>query len=355
MEAAANAAALADRVDRLDLLLIGALFHDIGKGSPGDHTANGIDQIATIATRMGFDRRDVQILQTLVRLHLLLPDTATRRDLDDPQTIEAVARAAGDPEIVSLLAALTEADSLATGPSAWGTWKAGLVAELADRAIRQLEGKEAPALRGWVSDLHRQMMSEVRGSGKPVVIVDQPRVLVAAPDRPGLLSSVAGTLALHGLDVRSADATGEEGVALEVFTVEMARGSWPDGVRLRVDLEAVLSGHLSLSDELAQKSKAYEVGRRPESARPVVPEVTVDNTASASSTIIEVRTLDELGLLHRVTRALFDCSLDVVSARVSTIGSEVVDAFYVRNGSGEKVTGDAALRDVNTKVRAAVQ
>ena len=211
-----------------------------------------------------------------------------------------------------------------------------------------------PARRGWVSDLHRQMMTEVRDSGKPVVIVDQPRVMVAAPDRRGLLSSVAGTLALHGLDVRSADVTGEEGVALEVFTVEVARGGWPEGARLREDLDAVLSGQLSLGDELAEKAKAYAGGKRPDSARPVVPEVTVDNTASASSTIIEVRTLDELGLLHRVTRALFDCSLDVVSARVSTIGSEVVDAFYVRDETGEKVTGSDALSVVNQKVRAAV-
>ena len=91
---------------------------------------------------------------------------------------------------------------------------------------------------------------------------------------------MAGILALHGLDVRSADATGEEGVALELFTVDAARGSWPEGGRLRQDLEAVLDGRLALGDSLAARAAAYARERRPASAHPVVPEVAVDNGAS---------------------------------------------------------------------------
>ena len=125
LEAAALAAELTDRVERPDLLLVGALLHDIGKGFPGDHTEVGMEVVDRIATRMGFPPDDVEILVDLVRNHLLLPDTATRRDLDDPTTIARVARATGNPTTLHLLAALTEADSRATGPFRLGELEGG--------------------------------------------------------------------------------------------------------------------------------------------------------------------------------------------------------------------------------------
>jgi [protein-PII] uridylyltransferase len=358
LEAAANAAELVDRVDRPDLLLVGTLLHDIGKGYPGDHTDAGVVLVATLGRRMGFAPADVDVLVELCRLHLLLPDTATRRDLDDPTTIENVARAVGNTQTLRLLGALTEADSLATGSSAWGSWKAGLVAELVQRTAHLLEGGDEAARPArttgtWVTDVHRQMMEEVRAGGRPAVLLEPPQVVVAAPDRPGLLASVAGTLALHGLDVRSADAVAEDGVATEVFTVETGRSSWPDGARLREDLEAVLAARLALTDRLAERARAYDARRRPSAARPVVLEIIVDNAASATSTVVEVRAPDEVGLLHRVTQALFDCKLDVVSARASTLGDAVVDAFYVRDAAGAKVTDPEALGLVEQTLRAA--
>ena len=349
LEAAANAAELTDRVARPDLLLVGTLLHDIGKGFPGDHTTVGIELVGRIGRRMGYPPADVTTLQGLVHHHLLLPDTATRRDLDDPATVDTVVRAVGDVGTLQLLAALTEADSLATGPSAWGPWKAGLVRTLTERATRTLEG-EAPAAQGWVGDLHRRLMDEVRASGRPAVLVDPPQVVVAAHDRPGLLSSVAGTLALHGLDVRSADATSEEGVAVEVFTVDDARRSWPDSGRLGEDLDAVLSRRLPLDERLAAKARDYAGRRVIRSARPVVPDIRVDNAASVACTVVEVRAVDEIGLLHRLTRALFECDLDVTSARVSTVGGAVVDAFYVRHAGDGKVLDD----DAQARVTAAV-
>lgn len=360
LEAAANAAELADRVDRPDLLLVGTLLHDIGKGYPGDHTTVGIELVGTIARRMGFPPADVATLVAMCRHHLLLPDTATRRDLDDPTTVETVAQAVGDRRTLALLAALTEADSLATGPSAWGSWKAGLVADLTERVARRLDGGPTPATTqasgiAWVTDVHRRMMEEVRAASRPVVLLDPPRVVVAAPDRRGLLASVAGTLALHGLDVRSADATGEDGVAVEVFTVEVGRGSWPDSARLREDLEAVLADRLALGDRLAAKARDYAGRRRPQAARPTEPRVRADNEASATSTVVEVRAPDELGLLHRVTQALFDCDLDVVSARASTLGDAVVDAFYVRDAQGAKVTDREALALMERRLQDAIR
>jgi [protein-PII] uridylyltransferase len=141
LEAAVNAATLSGRVDRPDLLVVGALLHDIGKGYPGDHTKVGVELVGRISARMGFARRDVDVLVAMVRHHLLLPDAATRRDLDDPVTVQKVAEAVGDRLTLTLLGALAEADGLATGSSAWGPWKAGLVTELVDRTAAHLEGR----------------------------------------------------------------------------------------------------------------------------------------------------------------------------------------------------------------------
>jgi [protein-PII] uridylyltransferase len=345
LEAAALAAGLTDRVERPDLLLIGALLHDIGKGFPGDHTTVGIELVRAMATRMGFGPDDVDVLVDLVRHHLLLPDTATRRDLDDPATVAHVARAAGNRVTLHLLGALTEADSRATGPSAWGSWKAGLVAELVARADRELAGEARPTGPAPLPSGYAVLIEEVLASGLPSVSLDPPRVVVAAPDRPGLLSSVAGALALHGMDVRAANVSGEGGVAVEVFTVEVARGTWPDTARLREDLADVLSDPTALETRLSERGRVYPAPRRSAAHVPGA-DVRVDNDASESATVLEVRARDEVGLLHRITRVLFEARLDVVSARVSTLGELVVDAFYVREAQGTKVTDADRLDQV---------
>jgi [protein-PII] uridylyltransferase len=343
LETAANAAALTDRVSRPDLLLVGSLLHDIGKGIPGDHTDAGVRLVAQVGRRMGFAEDELATLVTLCRLHLLLPDTATRRDLEDPATIDAAAKLVGDRETLHLLWALTEADGLATGPAAWGPWKAGLVAELVSRVANALAGEPVGAGPVRLGERYGDLVAQVRAEGRPVVQVEPPRLVVAAPDRRGLLASVAGTLALHGLDVRGADVSTDAGVAVEVFVLDVTRARLPDVERLRKDLNAVLAGDLDLPRRLEEKARAYEGTRRPSAPDPVVPSVTVDVGASASSTVVEVRASDEIGLLYRVTRALFDCGLDVVTARVSTVGDEVVDAFYVRDAGGSKVTERALL------------
>ena len=350
LEAAALAAGLTDIVDRPDLLLVGTLLHDIGKGFPGDHTAVGMEVVETIATRMGFDPADVAVLVDLVRNHLLLPDTATRRDLDDPTTIDRVARAAGNRTTLHLLAALTEADSRATGPSAWGAWKAGLVADLVERADKVLQGEAAaPPPPDLLLAAHRGLMDEVRDTRLPSVSLQPPQVIVAAPDRPGLFSSVAGALALNGMDVRAANVSGEEGVAVEMFTVEVARGTWPDTAKLREDLAAVLSDRLALGERLSERERIYPL-RRGSAAHLPGSDVSVDNEASETATVLEVRAPDEIGLLHRITRALFEANLDVVSARVSTLGEMVVDAFYVRESGGGKVNDAARLSAITAAI-----
>jgi len=349
LEAAALAADLADSVERPDLLLVGTLLHDIGKGFPGDHTTVGIEVVDRITTRMGFAPADVAVLVDLVRQHLLLPDTATRRDLDDPTTIARVARAVGNRLTLRLLAALTEADSRATGPSAWGAWKAGLVADLVERTDRVLQGETEPALPDRIVTSNKDLIAEVRTTGLPSVSLQPPNVIVAARDRPGLFSSVAGALALNGMDVRAANVAGEDGVAVEVFTVEVARGTWPDTAKLREDLAAVLSDRLAIAERLSERERIYPLRRRSAAHLPGS-DVAIDNEASETATVIEVRALDEIGMLHRITRTLFDAGLDVVSARVSTLGEMVVDAFYVRESGGSKVTDDSRLSEITQRI-----
>ena len=355
LETAARAAPLALRVSRPDLLLLGAFLHDIGKGYPGDHTVAGVQVVAKIAARMGLDQPDSQVLVSLVRNHLLLSELATRRDLDDPATVAAVVDATGDRSRLELLVALTEADSLATGPSAWGPWKAGLVADLAARAATAMEG-EPPTVPApsRISDRHRALMRQVEVLGRSVVAAEAPGVTVVARDRPGLLAAITGVFALRGLDVRSANVAGEEGFAVDVFTVEPARGHWPDWEQVADELEAVLRGTFPLAERLVEQERVYAGARRPASARPVATRVTVDNAASATCSVVEVRAADSLGLLHRITASLFDEGLDVVAARASTLGQEVVDAFYVRDNSGGKVTDPERIRRIDHRVQEAV-
>jgi [protein-PII] uridylyltransferase len=355
LETAARAASKVNEVDRPDLLLIGTLLHDIGKGFPGDHTDAGITVVDAVARRMGFPPEDVAVLTGLVRNHLLLSEVATRRDLDDPATVQAVAAAVKDRSQLELLAALTEADGLATGPAAWGPWKAGLVADLVHRVATHLSGGEVPRATPVVTDRHRLFMRQVERLGRSVVAADPPNVTVVARDRPGLFSAVTGVFALRGLDVRSADVSGEDGFAVETFVVEPSRGRWPDFELVADELEATLRGTFPLEERLAEQVRAYSGARRPVSSRPVEVRVAIDNSASAGSTVIEVRALDDVGLLHRITATLFALDLDVVAARVSTGGHEVVDAFYVRRtATGGKVTDPAQIQRVKDDILRAI-
>jgi [protein-PII] uridylyltransferase len=353
LEACANAAALADRVDRPDLLLIGTLLHDLGKGFPGDHTEAGMVVAAEVAERMGFEPDDRAILVSLVEHHLLLPDVATRRDLTDPATAERVAEAVGDRCTLDLLAAMVEADSLATGPSAWSAWKAGLIAELVERTSRLLAGEpHLPPVPRLTDDV-RFIMDDVRARGVPALAIEEPLVTVVAPDRARLLSDVTAVLALHGLNVRAADITGEDGVAVEIFTAEPEHGRWPAVARLSDDLVAVSDGRLAVEERLAERTRTYRT-HRPAAPDLVSTQVTVDNNASEVATVVEVRAEDVVGQLHRITRAFVDRGLDVTSAKVSTFGSAVVDAFYVRGADGGKVTDSAAIQALERALAARI-
>jgi [protein-PII] uridylyltransferase len=352
IEASAEAAKLVDQVERPDLLVLGALLHDIGKGYPGDHTEVGMDLVRRIAgERMGYHPEEVDVLVGMVEHHLLLPDVATRRDLDDDGTIRFVADRAGSVEMLELLAALTEADSIATGSSAWGPWKANLVAELASRTAHVLRGGEVQDL---VSDAFPSAAQRaLLAAGETSIVGEGETLTVVCPDRPGLFSRTAGVLALNGLDVLDAAAHSEPGWALQVFRVKSAFNDSPDWARIRIQVEQALDARLALTARIAERARTYKA-RRSGRARPATPAVTVDNDTSAQATVLEISGPDRIGLLFRVTTALAELGLDIVSARIQTLGDDVIDAFYVRDADGGKVTDAEYLREIERAVLHAI-
>jgi [protein-PII] uridylyltransferase len=344
VEAAAEASALTRRVSRPDLLLLGALLHDIGKGYPGDHTDAGVAVVPTIGRRLGLAPHDVDVLVTLVRHHLLLPDTATRRDLDDPATVRLVTDAVTDRATLDLLHALTEADALATGPAAWGEWKARLVDDLVARAAAVLAGEPPPE-----PELLDERQVALASTGELAVDVDGTRVTVVAPDRPGLLWRWAAVLSLHRLAIRAATASSVGRTAVTVFDVTPRFGSPPDWSLVRADVRRAYDDALPLAAALAERERAYART----TVQVVPPRVLWMDDASATATVVEVRAHDRIGVLYRLTRALADAGLDVRSARMTTLGAEVVDAFYVVDGDGALVTDPGRRQEVERALLAA--
>ena len=334
VETAAHAAALTRTVARPDLLLIAALLHDIGKGWPGDHRLTGEVLARDTGARLGLAAGETDLVARAVRHHLLLSQTATRRDLDDPVTVAQVAQAVGSRPLLELLHALAIADGQATGPAAWNDWKAGLVSELVRRVGAALGG-EPPAVP---LPLRAEQIALAAGR-EPAVMAAGPEVTVVAPDRPGLLWQAAGVLASHRLAVRSANATSCGDMAVIAFTVAHQYGEPPDAVLVTGDLRRALTGQLDVAERLHRREQA--------AARPVAgvapPTVTLVDDASHTATVVEVRAHDAPGLLWRIGRALGECGLDLRAARVETLGAEAVDVFYVVDAAGEPVK-DAGTR-----------
>ncbi|MFB7764147.1 [protein-PII] uridylyltransferase [Streptomyces xiamenensis] len=387
VETAVRASALTRRVQRPDLLLVAALLHDIGKGWPGDHSVAGETIARDMAARIGFGPADAEVLATLVRHHLLLVETATRRDLADPATIAHVATAVGSTGTLELLQALTEADALATGPAAWSTWRASLIDDLTARVAAALEeGSPSPrAVPPRATVAAERLAIEAFRTQAPVLALHTARpdpatpptgrepgradaapspdlpdgdaagpepvgveLVVALPDQPGVLPAVSGVLALHRLTVRSAelssvDPAGQGEVLLLQWRVAAAYGSLPQAERLRADLVRTLDGSLDITGRLAEREAAYRRPRR-RTPRTPPPRVTVAPFGSALATVIEVRAQDAPGLLHRIGRALEGAGVRVRSAHVSTLGANAVDAFYVTRPTGGPLPAEQAAQ-----------
>ncbi|NND75068.1 MAG: [protein-PII] uridylyltransferase [Ilumatobacter sp.] len=335
-EAAANAAELVDRVARPDLLVLGALFHDIGKGYPGDHTIAGMDLVERIGPRLGLPPTDVDTLVAMVEHHLLLPDVAVRRDLTDQATIGQVADALGTVDRLDLLHALTEADSKATGPSAWGSWKEDLVNDLASRVRHVLGGGDVAEVT-WRLFPDAEALA-LMAAGEVAIVRSDDLITVVNPDSAGMFSQIAGVLSLHGLDVIGARAhSDEQGMAASQFRIVVPESgiSWR---AIKTDLGHALAHELAIEARLVERAQTYRRRRRTQAQQPGPPAVVFDDGASSNATVIEIRAVTKIGILHRITKAIGELGLDIRHASVQTIGMEVVDTFYVRTTAGALVT-----------------
>jgi [protein-PII] uridylyltransferase len=367
------------------MLMWAALLHDIGKGEPGrGHAEKGAIITTAILTRLGYAKKDIDTVTFLVREHLFLVKTATRRDLNDEETAITCARRIPNVPRLKMLYLLSVADSIATGPKAWNDWTAALLralflrvlnilerGELATReAVRAVELKKAALLesaaipdRPEIEKLfsfmspryllyadpkkmrrHVDIFSELGGREfvwriKKTDAGSTRSVTICAKDRPGLFSKIAGVFTLNSINILDVQVfTWKNNIALDIFKVQPP----PDRIfesetwqKAENALENALAGELDLNKALAAKAVPPAIRHRPVTGRPS--EVNVDNDASSFFTIIEIFTYDSPGLLFNITDTLFKCGLDVWVAKIATKVDQVADIFYVRDFEGQKV------------------
>jgi [protein-PII] uridylyltransferase len=366
-------------LDDQDALLLAALLHDVGKAWEGDHSEVGAEVVLRWLGHMGLEPVRAEWVAKLVRLHLLLPDTATRRDLDDEREITRVAELVEDTDTLDGLYLLSLADGRATGLSAWSPWKDGLMADLHRRARRVLDGRSATSaspdsllqearrrlgaegqtlaqgeLEALLAGLPRRYLrtadpqqllahtalllplpgpGELRARARPGATADTAVLTIVAGDRRGLIADCAGVLAGYGLTVLDARAfTRADGVALDWFTVRPGDAPWEQIVD---DLRRAAAGKFDVAGHVARRERRRDVRPR---QRPAEEEVEVRMEAGdpgARTLRIEVRGADAPGVLYRLARVIADQGLDLVGARVSTLGLEVRDVFFTRMGETE--------------------
>ena len=351
VETAVQAAALTRQVHRPDLLLFSALFHDIGKGTEEDHSERGVRLIEPLAQRIGFSSEDIETIKLLVKHHLLLSATATRRDLDDPATISSVAEVIPDLQTLELLHALSIADGEATGRAAWTEWKASLVAELVTKVELAITDNTV-ALQPELSDSQR-IKAE---SGELAVSIENREsvyaIEIVVPDNPGLLSTVAGVLNLLRLDVRSArtKSHGNSAVMQWIVIPDPHAPELTEKV-LYKELNEALENKSSLARRIQERIEAY-------SQLPTIPVpdpiVDVFADAATDATIIEVRSHDRPALLFGIGDSITKSNIDIRSAIVTTLGAEAIDTLYVTEIGGGPLSAPRA-EEVATRLRAALK
>ncbi len=365
--------AVYERLDEPDVLLLGALFHDVGKAWEGDHAIVGARIAGRWIAEMGFDQRRAQRVARLVRLHLLLPDVAQHRDLDSRSEIQAVADQVVDTETLDALLLLSLADARATGPSAYSPWKDGLLVELHARARRALTGgligsviahpdtkiaaardrgdevppgamerllDDPPRRYLLVADVdqmveHAQLMDRLSDDDPVAVAVREARgaeatarISFVGRDRRGLLADVVGALAGLGLDVLEARAfTRRDGIVLDWFVVRRrANAAAPARDTVISQVEAAGRGDADVERSVVRQEQRWD--ERPGvEVQLIEPAVVVDHGETV--TRIEVEGRDAPGVLFRLLKALADAGLDVSAARVATLGPQVRDVFFV--------------------------
>jgi [protein-PII] uridylyltransferase len=350
VETAVFAAALTRRVHRPDLLLFAALFHDIGKGTQEDHSERGEKLIAPLATRIGFSEADVATLKLLVKHHLLLSATATRRDLDDPATIASVISVIPDLQTLELLHALSIADGQATGKAAWSDWKESLLSELVSRVTSALTDNTIATQPVFTDE---QLLFARTGQLRVVIEDRDPDFVIEiiAPDKPGLLSVVAGVLNLARFDVRSARTqTVEMSAVMKWLVTPNQYAPTVDSAAIHKMITDALDDASELSAKIAQRVADYANLPSIPVPSPVV-ETFMD--AATDATIIEVRSHDRPALLFGIGETITKCQIDIKSAIVTTLGAEAIDTLYVTEIGGGRLS-ESRAREVADRLSAAL-
>lgn len=371
---AGQLAATLEGTHERDALLLACLLHDLGKGLDGsDHSLAGAPHAARVVAGLGLPAETQELVSFLVLHHLLLPDTASRRDIDDPGLLQRVAAAVGDRSRLALLYILTVADSAATGRAVWTPWTAALVRELFFKVDVVLPSDAGAApVAGGVEELRAppaETGAPVDGRRRPLISLVVPagaeegeievrvsagvlpgvqEVTFASRPLAGLLAKVSGVLAYHGITILSAQVQPmAEGLIERSFRVsDYFEEEIPDE-RWRLvgsDLARAFEGRIALDHRLAEKAARYATVGPVE--RQTEARVVVENTASDALTVIEVHATDRIGLLYSLARTLDDLLLDVRLAKVSTMKDRAVDVFYVADRHGEKLVDPDHLREV---------
>ncbi len=383
------------QIDDPDGLLLGALLHDIGKIGEGNHVPAGARIASETLERIGVAGPTADLASFVVREHLLLPDTATRRDLTDDDLILDTAAAIGTPERLAALYLLAKADAASTGSAAWTPWRRTLIRELVGKVHRAFErGDMGEELAGRLTERIerlRELLADQPETQVERFVLRMPRgyfltvepaqaarhfaviapqlgvnevrtqphegsrpgvqeLLVVAADRSGLLARIAGSLAVAGLSIVTAQVfTTEDGAAVDLFEVEGVFERQIDERRwreFRSTLRRAIDGRADLEHRVRQKRAPYPPPRVEAAVT-----VEVDDDASEFFTIVEVGAPDRLGLLFDLATVFAEQELDVHVARVATYAGRVVDAFYVRDGVGRKLEGPEAIERLERALR----
>ncbi|MGO1119445.1 [protein-PII] uridylyltransferase [Rhodovibrionaceae bacterium A322] len=373
------------------VLYMAVLLHDVAKGRPGDHSVVGAEVAYKLCPRLGLSEEETETVAWLVLHHLKLSDTAFRRDIDDPKTIQDLAEVIQSVERLRLLLVLTVADVRAVGPNVWNAWKAALLRELFWRTEEVLsggfnaKGKEqraelakdalAQKLQDWPEEelaahlergypsywlscdgeshlRHAHMIREAEAQKRTLTVdarVDSYRevaeLTIYAPDHPGLVNRIAGALAVAGATVEGARIfTLSNGMALDIFYIHDANGGPFDKPaklkRLATAIEQSLSGDIAPLKELERQASV--IPSRLE-VFTVTPRVLIDNKASQNYTMVEINGRDRPGLLYRLTFAIANQNFIIHAAKITTFGERAVDTFYIHDALGSKITSDSKL------------
>ena len=375
-------------------LYAAVLLHDIAKGRGGDHSLLGADIALKLCPRLGMDEAETQTTSWLVRYHLLMSDTAMKRDLADWKTIADFIAVVETLDRLRQLTLLTIVDIRAVGPGVWNSWKRQLLTELYraaeerlrlghaqhGRAHRVAAKKEAVARQlghraalverystqlgdaYWIAEsedvIALNLAQLATSEGEPLTITtecDAERgatlVMVLAADHPGLFYRIAGGIHLAGGNIIDARIhTTANGMAVDNFLVQdpLGRPFSEAGQleRLHTAIGDALANRIKLQPQLA----ARPLARPRADAFDVKPRCDFDNQASQRFTVIEIAARDRPALLSRLARALFDSRLIVHSAHIATYGERAVDTFYVTDLLGGKIDAPARIKVVEKRL-----